>query len=124
MAFTPCAADGAKYSGGANTMFLRLVSGNDQIGGKLQVCANHATVALDYLREHFAKISEGDKFLETTEPFACANCGGELNPGSVTFYGNTYPRGMAEAQWFGKVCPDCIVAVTDDLWLHKAAQRS
>src|SRR6476660_3611930 len=109
MAFSPCAADGAKYAGGANTFFLRLVSGDNQVGGRLQFCANHATLTLDHLSDHFIKVSEGERFLEYSDPTECANCGGDLAPGTVTFYGNTYPRGMAEAQWFGKVCPNCVI---------------
>jgi hypothetical protein len=120
MAFTPCAADGAKYAGGASTFFLRLVAGGTQMGGKLQFCANHATEVLDSLRLHYVKVSEGDKFLEYTEPMACGNCGGAAGDNRVTFYGNAYPRGNAESQWYGLVCAKCFDAVVEDFHLDKA----
>lgn len=124
MAFTPCAFHGAKYSGGASTFFLRLVRGGDARGGKIQVCANCATVALDYLRKRAVKVSEGDTFTDYTEPVACMNCGGDVSDGSAGFYGNAYPRGHVETQWYARCCRACVDAVADDLHLDEARVRS
>ena len=93
MAFTPCAFHGAKYSGGASTFFLRLVRGGDARGGKLQVCPNCAVLTLDYLSQHAIKVSEGDSFVDYADPIGCMNCGGDVQTGSLAFYGNAYPRG-------------------------------
>ena len=123
MAFTPCAFHGGKYAGGANTFFLRLVRGLEQRGGKLQICANDASLALDYLAMHAVKVSEGDRFLDHAEPCACMVCGGDLGNDPLTFYGNSYPRGKAEAQWWAKCCTVCADAVAEDLHLDEATGR-
>jgi len=124
MAFTPCAFHGAGYSGGASSFFLRLVDGGTQRGGKLQVCPNCATVVLEYLAKHFVRVSEGDTFFEFTEPLACANCGGDVSTERQGFYGNAYPRGKRESQWYGLICPDCTDAVAEDLHLDAARVRA
>lgn len=124
MAFTPCAFHGAGYAGGASTFFLRLVHGGEARGGKLQVCANCATAALDYLAQHATKVSEGEQFFEFTEPLACMNCGGDISSGAQSFYANAYPRGKRESQWYARCCPVCVDAVSDDLHLDAAAVRS
>jgi len=123
MAFTPCAFHGGKYAGGANTFFLRLVRGNEQRGGKLQLCANCASLALAYLALHTQKVSEGDTFLEHSVPMACMNCSGDLGDDPLAFYGNSYPRGKAEAQWWAQCCNACADAVTEDLFLNGASGR-
>jgi hypothetical protein len=124
MAFTPCAFHGRGYAGGASTFFLRLVSGGDQRGGKLQVCPDCASVALEYLALHFQKVSEGETFFEYSEPLACANCGGDLGADPMPFYGNAYPRGKRETQWYGQVCSDCVGPVAEDLHLDAAKVRA
>lgn len=123
MAFTPCAFHGAGYAGGASTFFLRLVAGRAQRGGKLQCCPNCASAALDYLAQHFQKVSEGETFFEYTEPAECSNCVGGLDDGAQPFYGNAYPRGKRESQWYGKVCSACLDAVAADLHLDEAQGR-
>jgi hypothetical protein len=123
MAFTPCAFHGRGYAGGASTFFLRLVDGAAQIGGKIQVCANCASEALDYLQKHFVRVSEGDIFYEFAEPLACANCGGDVSASRSLFFGNAYPRGHRESQWYGKVCGACADSVAEDLHLGAAQQR-
>lgn len=123
MAFTPCAFHGGKYAGGANTFFLRLVRGQDTVGGKLQVCANDATLALEWLAIHAVKVSEGERFLDHEDPLTCGNCGGELPDASFFLYGNAYPRGMAESQWYAKICDACVPAVTEDLHLDQVVSR-
>jgi hypothetical protein len=123
MAFTACANHGGRYAGGANSFFLRLVRGNAARGGKLQVCGSCASLWLDYLAAHAAKVSEGDRFLEFEEPLACANDGGSLGNDPWTFYGNAYPRGMAESQWYARVCDVCADAVAEDLKLDSATAR-
>ncbi len=122
MAFSPCAFHGGKYPGGANTLFLRLVRGGDVVGGRIQVCANCTAVALEYLALHAIKVSEGEHFLEYTEPVACLNCASDLVDGHWAFYGNVYCRGMAEQQWYARYCVTCIEPITEDL--HLAAARS
>lgn len=123
MAFTPCAFHGKGYAGAASTFFLRLVRGGDQIGGKLQVCPNCATTVLDELAEHYTKVSEGEEFFLVPEFLSCSACCGELNAGSFQFYGNAYPRGKRESQWYGRVCVECVPAVTEVLHLDKAQVR-
>jgi len=123
MAFTPCAFHGAKYTGGANTFFLRLVRGQESRGGKIQVCADCATLALDYLSQRAVKVSEGDRFLEYTDPVACGNDGSDVGAGYWTLYGNAYPRGMAESQWYMRVCNTCADAVAEDLHLDDVQAR-
>lgn len=123
MAFTPCAVHGKGYAGAASTFFLRLVDRQDQTGGKIQTCGNCATIIMDELAVHYVKVSEGDDFYEVPESLDCAVCHGDLPVGSVKFYGNAYPRGHRESQWYGNVCPKCIEPVTQTLYLAKAAQR-
>jgi hypothetical protein len=123
MAFTPCSAHGKLYKGGASSFFLRLVAGNTATGGKLQFCPDCASVVLDWLRDHAVKVSEGDTFYEYSMPLACGNCGGDLGGNAVAFFGNAYPRGMRESQWYAQVCAECVDAVITDLYLNKAAQR-
>jgi hypothetical protein len=124
MAFTPCAFHGAKYSGGASTFFLRLVKGGDARGGKLQVCPNCAVLTLEYLSMHAIKVSEGDSFVDYADPIGCMNCGGDVQTGSLAFYGNAYPRGRVETQWYAKCCPACADAVADDLHLDAGRVRA
>lgn len=124
MAFTPCAFHGAKYSGGASTFFLRLVAGGDARGGKIQVCANCATLALEYLEQRAIKVSEGETFFDYADPLACMNCGGDISRGAAGFYGNAYPRGHVETQWYGKCCATCADAVAADLHLDEAKARA
>jgi hypothetical protein len=123
LAFTPCAFHGAKYSGGANTFFLRLVRGGESLGGKLQCCANCASLAMAYLADHATKVSEGDQFLDHEEPSTCGNCRGQLAGQEWTLFGNAYPRGHSESQWWAKVCEVCVEAVTNDLHLLDAVGR-
>jgi len=123
MAFTPCAMHGAKYAGGASTFFLRLVHGGEQRGGKLQTCANCATLTLELLAQRFQKVSEGEVFFDYAEPIACANCGGNLGDRQQAFFGNAYPRGHSESQWYGQVCANCVEAVAEDLHLDSARVR-
>lgn len=120
MAFTPCAFHGAKYSGGASTFFLRLVKGGGARGGKIQVCAGCAALALDYLAKRAVKVSEGDEFADYNEPLACMNCGGDVSSASYAFYGNAYPRGHLETQWYARCCSACADAVAEDLHLDEA----
>ena len=108
MAFTPCAFHGAKYSGGASTFFLRLVRGGDARGGKIQVCGNCASLALDYLAQHAIKVSEGDAFVDYADPATCMNCGVLLVASARSFYGNAYPRGHVETQWYARCCDACV----------------
>lgn len=121
MAFTPCAWHGALYRGGANTAFIRLVEGGESVGGKLQVCANCATLCLDYLSDHAIKVSEGDQFYQFHQPTECSNCRGALNGSYSRLYANVYFRGRPESQWFGSICADCAGAVMEDLHLAGAA---
>ncbi len=120
MAFTPCAVHGAKYSGGANTFFLRLVDRGNAIGGKIQTCAKCATIIADRLASRMVKVSEGDEFTDYTEPLACSNCGGDVSSGAFAFFGNAYLRGHPETQWYGKVCVACRDAVAADFSLGAA----
>lgn len=117
MAFTPCAAHGKMYAGGASTFFLRLVEGSTSIGGKLQVCPDCASVWLDYLAEHFQKVSEGETFFQFGPQEACSGCGNELGTAPLAFFGNAFPRGKVTTQWYGQVCADCVEAVSADLSL-------
>lgn len=123
MAFSPCAFHGGKYAGGANSFFLRLVRGGEQRGGKIQVCANCAALALEYLALHTVKVSEGEVFLEWTRPVLCGNCGSEYGSDHWTLYANTYARGMVETQRFGLFCANCAYAVVEDLHLDQAESR-
>lgn len=120
MAFTPCARHGQMYRGGASSFFLRLVDGTTTLGGKLQFCPDCAMIILDYLREHCIKVSEGDTFLAEPTASSCLNCKAALNGHATAFFGNAYPRGMVESQWYGQVCPDCVDAVRTDLSLSGA----
>jgi hypothetical protein len=124
MAFSACAKHGTGYKGGASTFFLRLVQGNETRGGKIQVCPNCAELLLDDLRQKFVKVSEGDDFYDFTEPFICANCGQGAAVHYQQFYGNAYPRGHTESQWYGRVCTACVDAVAEDFLLDKAQVRS
>jgi hypothetical protein len=124
MAFTLCAFHGARYAGGASTFFLRLVEGGSARGGKIQVCGNCATLALEYLTKHAIRVSEGEVFDDYTEPLACMSCGGDLTTRSLAFYGNAYPRGRVETQWYGRCCSGCADAVAEDLHLDSARARS
>ena len=120
MAFTPCAVDGRKYAGGASTFFLRLVRATESIGGKIQMCPTHTIDTAAKLAQRFQKVSEGDVFFDYAEPHTCANCGGDVAEFEYTFYGNAYPRGSRETQWYGKVCAQCRDAVIDDFSLDMA----
>jgi hypothetical protein len=124
MAFTPCAFHGAKYSGGASTFFLRLVNGGNARGGKLQVCPNCAVLALDYLSERAIKVSEGDSFVDYADPIGCMNCGGDVQQGALGFYGNAYPRGRVETQWYAKCCATCADVVAEELHLDAGRARA
>ncbi len=124
MAFTPCSFHGKGYAGAASTFFLRLVTGGDQVGGKIQVCPNCATLVLEELAEHYQKVSEGEDFYDLHEQLDCSVCHGELNGGHVQFYGNAYPRGHRESQWYGRVCADCVGPVTATLHLDQAVKRA
>lgn len=108
------------YRGGASTFFLRLVDGTITLGGRLQFCPDCATIILEYLHEHAIKVSEGDTFLAEPRAIACLNCKRPLNGHATALFGNAYPRGMVESQWYGQVCPDCIDAVMTDLSLSGA----
>lgn len=123
MAFTPCAAHGKGYAGAASTFFLRLVEGANVTGGKIQTCADCATVVMDNLADHFQMVSEGEDFYDLQEVISCSLCGGDLPTHHVQFYGNAYPRGSRESQWYGRVCPDCVGTTTELLHLDKAQVR-
>lgn len=120
MAFFPCAVHGGMYKGGSSTAFIRLVNGNVSIGGKLRVCPDDAAMMLDYLREHFTKISEGDTFLENAPVLTCGSCHGDLGANPSALFANVYFRGLVESQWYGQVCQECGPAVITDLSLLKA----
>jgi hypothetical protein len=123
MAFTPCAAHGKGYAGAASTFFLRLVDGGEQQGGKLQVCPNCATLFMEKLAESFQHVSDGDTFYELHDQSDCSYCHQDLNGSTIKLYGNAYPRGRRESQWFGQLCVTCVPAVVEDFNLDKAVQR-
>lgn len=117
MAFTPCAADGAMYKGGANTAFLRLVNGASQLGGKRQFCSRHSPEVHEYLDEHAQLISVGDEFKSRPEEAEyCMVCGG--NPAlGWQLYAGTYFRGEQECQYYGLICNSCVSEVAEALYI-------
>jgi hypothetical protein len=120
MAFSPCAVHQGMYRGGASTFFLRIVDGNDTRGGKLKVCPNDASILLDWLQEHSAKVSEGETFYQMPLESKCMQCGNDVERTTVKFFGNAYARGHVESQWFGYVCRECVESVATDLCLDRA----
>lgn len=123
MAFTPCAAHGQLYKGGASSFFLRLVAGVSSTGGKLQFCPDCSSIVLEWLREHAIRVSVGDTFYPYAQPLSCGNCGGDLGDTPAALFGNAYPRGMVESQWYAQICGNCVEPVSLDLHLAQAAQR-